>query len=168
MTSIVNDFEIGFEVRTVDPRILLDAGPPSALYKVNPRNILGKEWWDKARKKAYSDFLNSCAACGKQWVRLEAHELYTVDKKIGKVYLRDIVPLCVDCHSYIHQDLHRVMLKKGKLKFEDVQRILLHGDTVLKKAHLSPRKRKRPNESSFDKNDWRLVLNGIEYALVFI
>lgn len=163
----LNDFEISFEVRATNPSILLDAGPPSALYKVNPRNILGKEWWDKTRKKAYSDFLNCCAACGKQWVRLEAHELYEVNKQTGKVYLKDVVPLCPDCHSFIHRELHRIMLKKGKLTFSDVQRILAHGKKVLKKAGLSLSKCKKPNDCGIAHDDWRLVLNGIEYAPVF-
>lgn len=160
------DFELRSDIRPTNPRILLDAGPPRALYKVNPRLILGEEWWQKTRKKAYNDFLNMCAACGASYVELQAHELYTVNTSTGKVYLRDVVPLCKDCHSFVHQDLHRALLKNGKLKSSDVTRIINHGKAVLKKAGIRA-KRKDPNANSIPHSAWRLVLNGREYSPIF-
>lgn len=162
----LNDFDLSVTVRPTNPRILLDAGPPKALYKVNPRLILGEEWWNAKRKKAYSDFMNCCAACGVSYVKLEAHELYTVDKRKGKIFLRDIVPLCGDCHSFVHQDLHKALIKKGAMKFSEVQRILERGKAILRK-HKIYDKRKNPNDSSVPFENWRLVLGGKEYAPIF-
>ena len=148
-----------------DPKILLDSGPPRALYKVNPRLIFGTAWWDEVRSWAYKKYNNACAACGKRNVRLEAHELYKVDKKKGRVALKDIVPVCCDCHSFIHQDLHRGLIKQGKLKSSDVTRILAHGRTILKKYKVRC-VRTDPNDCNIKFNDWRLELNGVLYGPV--
>lgn len=120
--------------KKTDPRILLDCGPPRALYKVNPRLLLGKEIWDLLRKQAYGDYGHCCAACGKNNTRLEAHELYVINKKINKMYLKDIVPLCNLCHSFVHQELHRTMLKNREITTDFVTMVLNHGKAVLKKA----------------------------------
>lgn len=160
------EFKIDCKIRPTNPYILLDSGPPRALYKVNPRLILGKEWWNSRRKQAYHEFNNCCAACGAMMVKLEAHEIYKIDFKLGKVYLKDVVPCCPDCHSFIHQDLHRALLQKGTLKTSDVIRILNHGKRVLKKAGIRA-KRKDPNESSIKFEDWRMVIEGLEYSPVF-
>ena len=161
MTELLS-FDLGANNTLADARILLDSGPPRCLYKVNPRLIFGKVWWDEVRKWAYTKYNNSCAACGRPRCRLEAHELYDVDTKKGRITVKDIVPLCYDCHSFIHQDMHKSLLKQGVLKFSDVQRIIAHGKSVLKKAKVRC-VRKDPNTSKVSAEDWRLVLNGTEY-----
>ena len=148
-----------------NPRLLLDSGPPRALYRVNPRLIFGKTWWDEVRQWAYKKYNNSCAACGKQRTKLEAHEMYEVNKKTGKVTIKDIVPLCWKCHSFIHQDLHRTMLQRSEIKASDITAVLLHGRTILKKYKIRYCK-KDPNDCQIKYEDWRLVLNGIEYGPV--
>lgn len=165
MTDIL-DFRIDSKIRPTDPRILLDSGPPRALYKVNPRLILGKEWWDARRKQAYAEFLNMCAACAKCYVKLEAHELYTVDKRKGRVYLKDVVPLCYECHSFIHQDLHRALLSNGTMTTNEVRRIIKHGRDILKKFKI-PYFKKDPNSSKINFYDWRMVIDGKEYPPIF-
>lgn len=162
---MIADFNLASKIRPTNPRILLDAGPPRAMYKVNPRLIFGKEWWDSVRVKIYASFGNKCAACGKTKCKLEAHEMYKIDKKLGRLELKDIVPLCFDCHSFIHQDMHRSLLKNGDLKTSDVIRILAHGKAVLKKWKIRC-VRQNPNDSKIADADWRLVLNGVEYPPV--
>ena len=162
MTDIL-EFDLVNKGRIRNPKILLDSGPPKALYKVTPRLIFGKKWWDEARKEAYKSYGNSCAACGADRVALEAHEMYKIDKKLGKIYLKDIVPLCPDCHSFVHQDLHRGLLRQGVLKNSDVLRILNHGKAVLRRAKLRYSKAD-PNDSKIKDEDWRLVINGNEYG----
>jgi hypothetical protein len=157
------EFDLGKQNTLADARILLDSGPPRALYKVNPRLIFGKTWWDEVRQWAYKKYNNTCAACGRPRCRLEAHEMYSIDYKKGKLVVKAIVPLCSDCHSFIHQDLHKSLLSQGLLKFSDVQRILKHGKAVLKRAGVRCI-RKDPNVSKIKPEDWRLVLNGTEYA----
>lgn len=165
MTELLT-FDLSNKGRPRNPKILLDSGPPRALYKVNPRLIFGKKWWDETRRIVYDSYNNSCAACGARNTRLEAHELYDVNTKTGKVVLKDIVPLCFDCHSFIHQDLHRALLRSGDLKYSDVTRILKHGKDLLKASKIRY-VRKDPNDSKIKHEDWRLVLNGVEYPPVF-
>ena len=165
MTEIL-EFHLESKIRPTDPSILCDCGPPRALYKVNPRLILGKEWWDKRRKQAYHEFCSMCAACGISYVELQAHELYDINKKTGKVKLKDVVPLCKDCHSFVHQDLHRALLAKGELKTADVVRILKHGKRILRQAGICC-KRNDPNDSNIEFNQWRLVIGENEYSPIF-
>ena len=165
MTELL-DFRVDSKIRPTNPRILLDSGPPRALYKVNPRLIMGKEWWDERRKQAYHEFMNMCAACGTAYVKLEAHELYKIDKRKGKIYLEDVVPLCIKCHSFVHQDLHRALLAKGEITTDFVREVIKHGRDILKKWKI-PYHKKDPNNSKIAHNDWRLVLNGKEYAPIF-
>jgi hypothetical protein len=146
-----------------DPKLLLDSGPPRALYRVNPRTIFGKTWWDEVRTWAYKKYQNSCAACGKRHTKLEAHEVYNIDKKKARISIKDIVPLCYDCHSFIHQDMHRVMLKRGELKHSDVVRIIAHGTNLLKKYKIR-NFRKDPNDSGLLDSKWRLEVNGKLYS----
>lgn len=160
------DFNIAAKHRPTNPRILLDSGPPRALYSVNPRLILGEKWWDIVRHKAYKEFGYKCAACGNAKAKLDAHEMYEVNKTLGKVYLKDIVPLCFDCHSFVHQELHRALLKSGRLKTSDVMRILAHGKAILSKAKVR-NARKDPNDSKIPHSQWRLVIGNNEYAPIF-
>ena len=145
-----------------DPKLLLDAGPPRALYKVNPRLIFGKVWWDEVRKWAYKKSDNKCAACGKSDVKLEAHELYNIDTVRGRMELKDVVALCWKCHSFIHQDLHRGLISQGVMKASDVARVIDHGKRVLARYNIKCI-RKDPNVINIKPEDWRLVVQGREY-----
>ena len=155
-------FDLGEASRPTDPTILLDSGPPSALYGVNPRLILGKDWWDRTRKKAYKDFMGCCAACGASRVILQGHEMYEVNKRKSEVYLKDVVPLCTDCHSFVHQDIHRSMLAHGEITTEEVRRILARGNAILKKAGIRCNRR-NPNSKTIKNEDWRLVIGNFRY-----
>lgn len=145
-----------------NPRILLDSGPPRALYKINPRLILGKERWDEIRRWVYKNYDNKCAACGKSKVRLEAHEMYHIDKQKGILRIKDIVPLCFDCHMFVHQDLHKSMLSNKELTYSDIVRIMAHGTKILKKYKIR-NVRKDPNGSNVKPDDWLFVFNGEVY-----
>ena len=65
--------------------LLFCPNTPKPLHGMSPRSILGDEWWDKERIKAYRKFFNHCQACGThksdalyhRW--LEAHEVYHFD-----------------------------------------------------------------------------------------
>jgi hypothetical protein len=65
--------------------ILFCPNTPKPLHGMSPRSILGDEWWDKERIKAYRKFFNHCQACGvhksdalyHRW--LEAHEVFNFD-----------------------------------------------------------------------------------------
>ncbi len=128
--------------RIVQPELLYHFPIPPALHRLNPRLLLGKRWWNKTRKAAYRSNRGFCQACGVSG-RLDAHERYELDfKKLIATY-QDAVPLCRNCHMYIHWlscPLHRKVgiLKKGnaillnaglpvaKTKMDSLQTVYVH------------------------------------------
>ena len=87
--------------RVVQPELLYHFPIPPDLHGLNPRLLLGRRWWNKTRKKAYKSNGGFCQACGGSG-RLDAHEQYEFDfgKKIAR--FQNVVPLCRNCHMYIH------------------------------------------------------------------
>ena len=154
MTNVA-DFDLQY--KNCNPKLLLDCGPPRALYKVNPRLIFGREWWDEARRWAYAKYNNKCAACGKGSTKLEAHEMYEIDGKKGIITVKDIVPMCWKCHSFVHQDMHRSLLATGKMTHSQVAEVLKHGRDLLMKYKIR-NVRKDPNSYNIKPSDWRLNL----------
>src|SRR3990167_9396936 len=83
-----------------NPAILLHPNIPKPMHGVNPRTIMGQEWWDEQRQRAYEENNFCCWACGvhksqaayHKW--LEAHECYEIDYIAGRMYMRIIVALC--------------------------------------------------------------------------
>lgn len=113
--------------------------PPivKALHGVAPREIMGESKWHEVRNNCYESNKFHCLACGvhrskalfHNW--LEAHELYEIDYINKKYTLKEIVPLCHACHSYIHYQRTKAMLDCGKMNQEKYDTIMKHGDSVL-------------------------------------
>lgn len=144
-----------------DLKLLLDIGPPPSLFKVNPRNIKGKDWWDIERKKAYTASQWRCGACGCQpETPLEAHEIYRIDFKTQRVYLKKIVALCDTCHWFVHRNVH-FNRRQDKAK---MLRIYNQITKTLKDAKLQLPK---TNFYNYPHDKWRLVLDKKLYAPVF-
>lgn len=79
---------------------------PETLHGKCPRILLGKEWWDKTRKRIYSKAAGRCMFCGINF-RLtsrppEAHERFTYDKKKYIATYVDVVAICYYCHRACH------------------------------------------------------------------
>ena len=129
---------------------------------------MGQEWWDKIRKEVYASTGFHCAACGvhqsaaqyKKW--LEAHEFYDFDYEKGTATLKEIVPLCHFCHSYIHSGYLNVRYSKGEITRDIYQSILVHGRKLTKDL-------KRPQIPGVVAawSDWRLIFEGKEYKPLF-
>jgi len=119
------------------PELLLHPNIPKPLHGVNPRSILGKQWWDMMRRKVYALYDYHCRACGvhktnakyHQW--LEAHEVYDINYSTGKVKLKNIVALCHSCHNYIHNERMLNLLKQSQFSEEKYLDILAHGESII-------------------------------------
>ena len=148
------------------PEILLHPNIPKPMHGVAPRVIMGKEWWDVERQKAYKSTNYHCAACGvhksdanyHEW--LEAHELYDMDYECGRMVFKELVPLCHACHNFIHSGRMAMLVSKGEMTESKEREILRHGNAVLKAAKL---KQPKPPKKIAAWSNWRLVFNGQEY-----
>lgn len=166
------------------PGILRQPNIPKPLHGLNPRSIMGQEWWNKERQKAYASMNYHCYACGvhkrqaklHKW--LEAHESYKFHYTAGRLILNKIVPLCPACHKFIHSG-RLVIAEKDSV----VDLVLEHGMAILSKnnmqcfpgtydkAHALGIKPivepYRMPEINVKWKDWRLVFNGKEYEPLF-
>lgn len=160
------------------PAILFHPQIPKPLHGLNPRSILGDEWWNEQRQKAYAENNYHCWACGihkseakyHQW--LEAHECYRIDYQRGISEMIEIVALCHSCHNYIHAGRMKMMVDKGEMDISKFRDILAHGNRVkltpcempanLAFTLASLQEVERNNHIA-KWNDWRLIINGIEY-----
>jgi len=124
------------------PEILTHPNIPKPLHGLNPRTLLGKEWWDKTRYGAQEDYDYCCAACGvpkqeakkHQW--LEGHEYWNIDYTTGICEVVKIVPLCHYCHNFIHSGRLINLYSLGKKPKKEVIEILEHGFKILSENSL--------------------------------
>jgi hypothetical protein len=123
------------------PEILTHPNIPKPLHGINPRSIMGQEWWDLKRKEVYAKNNFRCIACGvhknnaKKHKWLEAHEFYNINYKKGIVEIVSIESLCHFCHNFIHSGRLKAILGKDK-SLEEVRAILEHGFEILSQNNL--------------------------------
>jgi len=153
------------------PSLLLEQQIPMPLHGVNPRTILGNKWWDKERHKAYERNNNHCWACGThrddalfhKW--LEGHEIYERDYSKGILIFKEVCALCPACHMYIHSGRLQALVNRRVIKESDALYVLKRGDAIIYESGLT--KPNVPDEAnSIPWNDWRMVIEGNEYAPV--
>jgi phage terminase large subunit GpA-like protein len=75
---------------------------PDSVWGSNLRSILSKAQWDVVRKEAYARANGRCMICGKETLRLEAHEKWSYDLKTETQKLEDVIAICKACHETIH------------------------------------------------------------------
>jgi hypothetical protein len=148
------------------------------MHGVNPRTIIGKKRWDKVRVRAYNRNNDCCWVCGvhrsrapvKRW--LEAHEIYDIDYKKGRMKLREIVALCRLCHSYVHRRRIEILVDKKKIQPKFLRRVLAHGERILNRTGAKP----WYNEAKMEKgiasskvkwHKWHLIFEGKKYYSKF-
>jgi len=171
----------------LQPIILSGAHVPSVLGGVNPRIILGQDWWEKERQKAYKSTGNRCICCGvhKDHAKLhkwmEAHECWNINNVTGVCEVKKIVPVCHYCNNFIHSGRLELILYKEKTIFEVVD-ILNHGFRILASHGLTCNPKTlelahslgnmvntycvRPHDATATKlpmNQYKLLLNGRYY-----
>jgi len=128
-----------------DASILLHPNIPKPLHGLAPRTIIGQEWWDEERYEAYARYGFCCHACGVHKDEfahrkgiLDAHEMYQMDYKNGKMIYLYSVALCHYCHNFIHNGRMAIRLKKGEISWNYFVDVLYDGFVTLKKAELPP------------------------------
>jgi hypothetical protein len=152
------------------PELLLHPNIPKPLHGINPRTILGKNWWDIERNKCYIKYNFHCLACGipkykakyHQW--LEAHEVYDYKYIDGILTFIELVPLCHSCHNYIHSGRMQHLVNLGKFDYEKQQDILNYGDNIIEKHKL--KKPELPNKCA-EWSKWKMIVFGKEYYSKF-
>lgn len=149
-----------------NPAVLTHPEIPKPLHGLAPRVLLGKEWWDKERAEAKAKTGNRCLACGvygfqssKGW--LEGHETYEIDYKKGIAVYVATIPLCPECHSFIHKGLLTVLEEKGEISKVRKNEILGRGYDLLKKAGIKPPLPYVGKCAEWE--EWRLILEGKVY-----
>ena len=75
---------------------------PDGCWYSNLRSALKPKQWDIVRKDAYARANGKCMICGRAVKRLEAHERWSYDEKLGVQKLEDVLAVCHLCHSVIH------------------------------------------------------------------
>lgn len=127
-----------------DPSLLTHPNIPKPLHGINPRTVLGQEWWDIQRRKAYATHGYCCWACGvhkseaKYHNWLEGHEYFDFNYDTGALILKEIVALCHSCHNFIHSRRLWIMAQKGEISGEKLLDVLNHGMTLIKRNNLTP------------------------------
>ncbi len=130
--------------RFMRPELLTHPHIPGGLAGVNPRSIMGREWWDEMRRDAYQRNNGHCFACGgfsgndpyKPW--LEAHECYDFDYDNKVMKFREVSALCHSCHSFIHSGRLWALYLGGDIPKEKIEYVLDRGMELLKQADLKP------------------------------
>lgn len=176
----MSDFYIDLDLspKFKRPELLYHPPIPTPLHGVNPRSIMGHAKWKEVRYEVYAVNNDCCWACGvhktlakgrKKW--LEAHEIYDIDYKKGKMELREIVALCHYCHSYVHRSRLAALVESHKVQRKKLERVLAHGEALLKgvKPWYNEKKIEKQFVNSKVKwDDWRLVWKGKEYGPVHL
>lgn len=160
------------------PELLYHPPIPAPLHGINPRTIMGQKEWDVVRREVYAKNNDCCWACGvhrsvapvKKW--LEAHELYDIDYKKGRMRLIEIVALCRLCHNYVHITRLRALADKGRVSLKYYNRVLAHGQDILRRTHAQPWYDWQKALSDLAKykvpwNSWYLEYNGRKYRSQF-
>lgn len=178
----------------IQPKILLHPNLPAPLHGLSPRSIKGQAWWDIQRRAAYAEKDFHCHACGihkslaKYAQQLEAHEQYTIDYEKGKMEISGIVALCPLCHSFIHNGRLEALYRDSKIGYERFAETLWRGQEILISnglkmnpfaayvmirygvgvarvyALLQTVGAEDLPDSDVAWEDWRMVLDGVEYA----
>lgn len=164
------------EFKFLRPELLFHPNIPKPLHGMNPRSILGRNWWDMMRFEAYKKNSYCCWACGihksnaKYYRWLEGHEHYDINYSTGCVKLLEIVALCHSCHNYIHDGRMRMMVDSGKMEYSKYKDILFHGKKIthnIKKPNLSFVSKVMLKIKKAKWDEYHLLLNGKKYYSKF-
>jgi len=75
---------------------------PSVASNISLFNLLYSKSWRKLKRDLFKEEGNKCWICGKEGVKLEAHEFWDFDYKTSTHKLIGIHHLCIHCHGVKH------------------------------------------------------------------
>ena len=156
-----------------EPELLLHPNIPKPLHGLNPRTIRGAKWWNIHRREAYAANNYHCWACSKyapydhdkkRFIseKLDAHEYYDINYKEKTAKLKKIVALCKHCHATIHSGRLQAMFDIGENDIQWLWELSRHSQNILKKPLKIDTRDYRQ-----EWNDWRLIIDGVEYKSKF-
>lgn len=122
--------------KTLKPQLLGQANIPKPLHGINPRTIMGASKWAKHRQVIVQNN-PYCKGCGAANCILDLHEDYEIDYNNCIMKIRDYVPLCKSCHSFIHSGLLRVFISNKTVSVESAKNILTHGFGICSTNNIS-------------------------------
>ena len=135
---------------------------PQSSWNNNLRTLLGKEKWQILRKKVLETWGEKCAICGVNTKKLDCHEVWEFNTKSSTQNLKDIIPLCKNCHAVKHIGLSELQSSKGERNFK---RLITHYMKVNKCTRYDFEKDKKEAYEMFEKRSklsWKLALNNID------
>ncbi|MBR1867165.1 MAG: HNH endonuclease [Clostridia bacterium] len=121
---------------------------PDGCWYSNLRSALKKSDWDKIRFDAYKRAEGKCMICGAPAKRLEAHERWSYDERLGIQKLEDVIAVCHDCHCVIHIGRTQLMgdedraishfMKVNNCSYADYRKALGEANMVHRRRNLVP------------------------------
>jgi hypothetical protein len=156
---------------TPRPEILASDPLPLPIHGLAPRVVLGSEWWDTVRFAAYKSTNYHCLACSvlrgsTDWCRyLEGHEVYDIDRLLGRAVYVETVPLCLRCHAFVHPGYLRIKLLEHVITQHEYDEINQYCRGIMQKYNIHPQI--SINTDDADWSEWRMVVGGKEYPSLF-
>jgi len=164
--------------KVLNPALLGQANIPKPLHGINPRTIMGAAKWAKHRQIIVQNN-PYCKACGAENCILDLHEDYDIDYTNCTMKVRDYVPLCKSCHSFIHSGLLSVWVATSAITVPAAKEILTRGLAICSSNNVpvfigTIELANQLNVStdcvsswtpkmSNGWTDWKLIYNGVEY-----
>ena len=113
---------------TTGAKLLTMPNIPRPLSELNPRNMLGKDCWNKMRKECFKKARYKCEACGKILTSrgIQSHELYSYCYLTGTASFIRCVCLCEKCHKGIHSGHTVSEYKRGNISKNELLDIMEH------------------------------------------
>ena len=121
--------------KALKPQVLGQPNIPKALHGINPRTIMGLTAWKRFSqiKRVNEPY---CHACGAENCILDLHEDYDICYSSLTMRIRDYVPLCKSCHSFIHSGLLRVLVAQRAVSKERAKQVLERGFELCKASNI--------------------------------
>lgn len=128
----------GFKTK---PKYLTHPLIPKVFHGVAPRTLLGDDWWYKKKIEVYQSTNFHCLTCGVSKLELEkgnlhAHEVWIVNYATGRCWIKEIIPVCADCHTFIHAGRLTAMYINYTISEDELDRILIKGMDLLLKGNI--------------------------------